>query len=903
MGRVEAVHDARLGREVARKQLHPALRDDPAAHARFVREVRITARLDHPGIVPVFDAGRADDGTPWYTMRLVRGRSLEDVLSGLDLGQRLALVPRFATACEAVAHAHAHGVVHRDLKPANVMLGPLGETQVVDWGLARELDDARAADAPAGAVGTLGWMSPEQRAGAPVDARADVWALGQVLRAILCGRCPPGDDLPDAAPPDLAAIARRATATSPDARYPDASALADDVAAWLAGRRVSAFTYSSWDLLKRLGTAWRAPLVVGAAALVALAVVVATGWRHTATERDRALLAEATMRDVLREDHVEDGVAALRLGDLGAAARAASDALALGDDPGARGLAAALDAFGPRPRLLSDLTLTACPRLALDPAAATLACATPDEVSLLQVEDGATLWRVPARALDIARPTSTGPVWIGTADAVQSLSATDGAVVARHTNGVQRGLARGAAQVGGTDHLRLWRPDLPDVPCTPPAMTYDAAERDGVWLVPCTDGALRVADGATVRVVTLKEEVFALVTAAWLPDGTALLGTLDGELLRVDAHTGEVISHAQSPQGPIRRMVPSPDGRLVAVAGERMPTRLLAVPGMVWVGALPDVATDLAWRDDHTLVTAGERLRTWSLDGAPQWGVFTAQAGLDGAAAGADGLVTLHDGSGDVLAVAPDGVIQTTLHWQDGVVKQGDHASGVFTAVGIFGAGVHRWDSSTWTPLPTLGELPLRFVAYDATGELLGVPWDAGVERFAADGSSRRVAEDAVYAALSIPTEGTRWLAYGDPGGLALLDGDTVQWRGASTGLAAISGDGRVVWLAERDTLSLLGADDGAMRAVFPQHGVATAIAASADGGWVAVGLLDGSIELRDGEGVLRAILAAHQERVSEIRFVDDTLLTASWDGTARRWSLAPISMPLASLRAHLATR
>ena len=84
--------------------------------------------------------------------------------------------------------------------------------------LARELDEAPATDAPAGAVGTLGWMSPEQRAGAPVDARADVWALGQVLRAILCGRCPPGDDLPDAAPPDLAAIARRAIERKTGAR-------------------------------------------------------------------------------------------------------------------------------------------------------------------------------------------------------------------------------------------------------------------------------------------------------------------------------------------------------------------------------------------------------------------------------------------------------------------------------------------------------------------------------------------------------------------------------------------------------------------------------------------------------------------------------------------------------------
>ena len=180
IGRVFLADDQRLERQVALKELLPG----SGAHTqdRFLREARLTAGLEHPGIVPVYDLGQNPDGSPYYTMRRIRGRSLRQVLrEAKALDQRLRLVRQFRDICEAVAYAHAHGVVHRDLKPDNVMLGEFGETVLLDWGLAkrRGVDDEPVSPQPQPllpggtdtqtvdgiAVGTPAYMSPEQAVG------------------------------------------------------------------------------------------------------------------------------------------------------------------------------------------------------------------------------------------------------------------------------------------------------------------------------------------------------------------------------------------------------------------------------------------------------------------------------------------------------------------------------------------------------------------------------------------------------------------------------------------------------------------------------------------------------------------------------------------------------------------
>src|SRR5262249_54581696 len=132
--------DTMLGRTVALKEV---LTLDPDVLRRFAREVRITARLEHPSIVPVHDAGSSSGGAPYYVMRKISGRPLERlVATAATLNQRLVLIPHVVAAAQAVAHAHERGIAHRDIKPSNILVGELGETILIDWGLAKVIGEA-----------------------------------------------------------------------------------------------------------------------------------------------------------------------------------------------------------------------------------------------------------------------------------------------------------------------------------------------------------------------------------------------------------------------------------------------------------------------------------------------------------------------------------------------------------------------------------------------------------------------------------------------------------------------------------------------------------------------------------------------------------------------------------------
>ncbi len=332
MGRVLLARDRRLGRTVAIKELHEGA--GPGAAGRFVREALVTARLQHPAIVPVYEAGRWPGGRPFYAMKLVEGRSLDGLLREAgSLSARLALLPHLIAVAEAVAYAHTQRVVHRDLKPANVLVGPFGEAVVVDWGLARDLGEGRArereepaavpATAAAGqtvtgtVLGTPHYMPPEQALGLPVDERADVYALGAMLYFLLTGAPPhagrsaeealaaaaggrvePVERREPEAPADLAAIARRAMAAAPGDRYPSARELAADLRRFQTGQLVQVHHYSTRELLRRFVKRHRAAVLVASALSAALVLAVAIGFvavrrqaRVAEAERDRARLA------------------------------------------------------------------------------------------------------------------------------------------------------------------------------------------------------------------------------------------------------------------------------------------------------------------------------------------------------------------------------------------------------------------------------------------------------------------------------------------------------------------------------------------------------------------------------------------------------------------------------------
>jgi WD40 repeat protein len=306
MGQIVEARDRRLGRVVAIKELLPGRGD---ARALFEAEARITARLAHPAIVPVHDAGRWPSGEPFYAMKLVEGLSLEQALrTRAALADRLRLLPNVATVADALAYAHSRHVIHRDLKPANILLGEYGETVVIDWGLARDLDDPTASDGRV--AGTPAYMAPEQARGEPLDERSDVYALGAVLYTVIAGSAPyreqsgrdvleqvvsgsapPADLRGLGCPDDLWAIIAKAMAREPGERYPSAARLAEDLRRFLDGRLIGARRYTRRERLSR----WvrRHLAIVATASLAGLVLVVggALSVRRILAEKAAAVAA------------------------------------------------------------------------------------------------------------------------------------------------------------------------------------------------------------------------------------------------------------------------------------------------------------------------------------------------------------------------------------------------------------------------------------------------------------------------------------------------------------------------------------------------------------------------------------------------------------------------------------
>ena len=301
VGEVFVALDAELNREVALKRIQEHRADDPGSRARFLREAEVTGGLEHPGIVPVYALGRDAGGRPYYAMRFIRGESLKQAIAAFhEAGRRPGADPtarsleirkllrRFVDVCNAVEYAHRRGVLHRDLKPGNIMVGPYGETLVVDWGLARALvsapepelgpepdpaapgpaqgerpigvfsDGGSSETIPGSVLGTPGYMSPEQADGDldRLGPRSDVYSLGATLTCLLTGRTPyterervamvgaaRADDLIPRRriDPALEAVCIKAMSPDPKDRYPSAGALAEDIERWMADEAVGAW--------------------------------------------------------------------------------------------------------------------------------------------------------------------------------------------------------------------------------------------------------------------------------------------------------------------------------------------------------------------------------------------------------------------------------------------------------------------------------------------------------------------------------------------------------------------------------------------------------------------------------------------------------------------------------------
>jgi tetratricopeptide (TPR) repeat protein/tRNA A-37 threonylcarbamoyl transferase component Bud32 len=358
LGEVFRATDTELDREVALKEIQSRFSDNEVARARFEMEACVTGSLEHPGIVPVYSYGRHSDGRPYYAMRFIRGRSMRDEIE--DFHQRFVgktynqdarlalrgLLKRFIETCNAIAYAHSRGVLHRDIKPANVMLGKFGETLVVDWGLAKSVgrDDhyshsdestlmpgsgsIGSATLQGSALGTPGYMSPEQAAGRldELGPSSDVFSLGATLYAILTGKPPfaartaqeiinkvidcdfvPPKTLDGRVPKALEAICLKAMQKLPDARYETPLALASDVERFLADETVSALREPWLDRAARWLRRNRT-FTTAAAVLMISSTVMATAaaWLLNA-EKDRTEAARVLTAEALEKLEVQQG--------------------------------------------------------------------------------------------------------------------------------------------------------------------------------------------------------------------------------------------------------------------------------------------------------------------------------------------------------------------------------------------------------------------------------------------------------------------------------------------------------------------------------------------------------------------------------------------------------------------
>jgi WD40 repeat protein len=879
LGRILRAHDTRLDRTVAVKEI---LGGGPQAARRFVREARLTARLQHPSIVPVHEAGRWPTGEPFYTMELISGRSLREIIDERPtLDERLALVPNVIAVSEAIAYAHSKRVIHRDLKPSNVLVGEFGETVVVDWGLAKDLADTapepepqsgpyRSVQEPSSltvvghVMGTPAYMPPEQALGEPVDERADVYALGALLYHVLAGGPPYAASTSAAVlgqvnegppprlslrqpgvPRDLATIVDKAMARDPARRYPSARELAEDLRRFQTGQLVTARVYSWWSLVVRWTRQHAAPVAVGLAALFLLA---GTG--------------VVSVRGILREKRIAD-----EQRNLAAVQRAAAEARAndliltqargwLDRDPTtALAWLKSYPSTGAHLAAVRDVARDAVSRgvathvLRDHHDAVLLAAFSPDGKVVVT---GALDKRV--RVWDV----STGKLLTVLGDADAPLHAfvfsDDGHWLVAH----------GAAEILLLTDRRGTTRRLPA--SDSPVGFVAFLPHSHVLITWNDDGTVRRWDADASEPTGVVIAHHPGLNAALSPDGTTLaLGAMDGTLALVDTTSGAQ-RMLLGPRMPLHMLRFSPDGR--------------------WLAGASHDGTLQVWE-----LARGTR-RAFTGHAGQLNVVAFAPDGRHVASAGADRTVRIWD--------LESGQARTLAGHQDAINVLEYSPGGALLATGSSDRKVLLWEVASGNSRALLGHNgAVRSLAFSPDGRAL---ISAGEDRTArlwriTDGGDNVLADpSAAYAGHVIFFPDGQEVAVASANGKVHLwdlrthESRTFNGHRSTVSRVLLLPGGKELLSASWDhTVRLWDLATGSSRELSRQAGIVWMIALSPDGKSVASSDDAGLIRITDlATGVARD-LTGHEGACASIAYSPDgkSLASASSDHTVRLWDLA----------------
>jgi eukaryotic-like serine/threonine-protein kinase len=874
MGRIVRVRDRRLGRDVALKEIL-----DAHLRARFDREVAITAQLQHPAIVPIYEAGEWPGGSAFYTMRLVAGGTLADAIAKAStLEQRLALIPHVVATTEALAYAHSRQIVHRDLKPGNVLVGEFRETVVIDWGLAKDLRgavDDPAASRPsisphlthAGAViGTPGFMSPEQAAGDEVDARADVYALGAILYNVLAGHPPFWDgsraptpavlvaqaerELPtplgERVPADLRAIVERAMARDLGVRYANAGELADELRRFEAGQLLRSREYRTGELIVRWIRRHRAIALAVLVALVVGASAIVSVTRSRGAEREARQLAE----HALAESRLDQARQLLVAGSPEQAAPLVAAALVqLPDDP----VAHRMDELARRDvrRRLAQVSGRAA---AFSPDARTLAVGREDgSIAILDAATGKALPTLPGprgAIADLAFTRDGERLLVSAKSGAQLRDAKTGMILA-----ALRDAATSQARFVGADRIAL---------ATPTALV------------------LAGLDGRPIASMPLAAPYGIDVSR----DGTLILVRIDVKKVVV-ASTRDLAAVAELATGSeIYDATFAPDGTIVTAGADG--TRRWSVSPARELARWPNSVT-LAWLDDATLLadTSVVELATNTVHTLARDRLVQCNVAIDATHV----LTGGYDRQLDVWDISRGAIPIVSLEAAaavSNVTVDATHRR----AVSVGAGEVELWD---------VGALPAPTALAAVDGEIQQIVASAGGQLAVHAHTATRDATTLFGPAHEVVAQLDGWpIAFrpnadelvSDVDGRLLVastrDGRLVREVAEAKPIyhAAFDRAGARVVTATPDRVEVRDATTWQIVSSFDAATDITALALD-DAGHVITGHDDGAIRLWDERtGSLLGIMVGHTARVSSLDVRGATLVSGSWDDTTRRWAL-----------------